>query len=288
MKLKLNYFHYVHRINEREMAKNSKDKLRSYNRGIQSVARALNILEVLSKAQGEGKVGEMQLGEIANATDLNVSTCHHLILTLMNRGYVAQHKRGQAYFIGTKIHELSSNRARQFSLADSAMPELRQLNMVTGENAHLAVLQGDDLVVLAQFESPQVVRVNLEAVNLTNSSHATAIGKSILAWLPDVEIERIVNQKGLVKYTPATIVDFDHLKENLRLVRRFGYAIDQEEFVVGVASVGTVLRDQAGTVLGSVSCTLPASRADTVHFDAVKNAVLQCSVDLSRKLSCQI
>jgi IclR family acetate operon transcriptional repressor len=230
----------------------------------------------------------MQLGEIANATDLNVSTCHHLILTLMNRGYVAQHKRGQAYFIGTKIHELSSNRARQFSLADSAMPELRQLNMVTGENAHLAVLQGNDLVVLAQFESPQVVRVNLEAVNLTNSSHATAIGKSILAWLPDVEIERVVNQKGLVKYTPATIVDFDHLKENLRLVRRFGYAIDQEEFVVGVASVGTVLRDQAGTVLGSVSCTLPASRADTAHFDAVKKAVLQCSVDLSRKLSCQI
>ena len=287
MKFKLNYFHYVHRINEREMAKNSKDKPPSYNRGIQSVARALNILEVLSKAQGEGKVGEMQLGEIANATDLNVSTCHHLILTLMNRGYVAQHKRGQAYFIGTKIHELSSNRARQFSLADSAMAELRQLNLVTGENAHLAVLQGNDLVVLAQFESPQVVRVNLEAVNLTNSSHATAIGKSILAWLPDVEIERIVNQKGLVKYTPATIVDFDHLKENLRLVRRFGYAIDHEEFVVGVASVGTALRDQAGTVLGSVSCTLPASRADTVHFDAVKNAVLQCSVDLSRKLACQ-
>jgi hypothetical protein len=54
MKLKLNYFHYVHRINEREMAKMSKDKPPSYNRGIQSVARALNILEVLSKAQAEG------------------------------------------------------------------------------------------------------------------------------------------------------------------------------------------------------------------------------------------
>ncbi len=255
-----------------------------YNREIQSVARALNILEVLSKAPGEEKVGEMQLGEIAIATNLNVSTCHHILLTLMNRGYVAQHRRGRAYFLGTKIHELSSNRARQFSLARSAMPELRQLNMVTGENVHLAVLQGNDLVVLAQLNSPKVVRVNLEAINLTNSSHATAIGKSILAWLPDIEIERLFNEKGLAKYTPATIVDFGNLKENLRLVRRFGYAMDHEEFVVGVASVGTALRDHAGAVLGSVSCTLPESRADTEHFDLVKNAILKCAVDLSEKI----
>ncbi len=256
----------------------------SHNREVQSVARALNILEVLSKAQGEEKVGEMQLGEIAIATTLNISTCHHILLTLMNRGYVAQHRRGRAYFLGTKIHELSSNRARQFSLAASAMPELRQLNMVTGENVHLAVLQGNDLVVLAQLDSPKVVRVNMGSINLTNSAHATAIGKSILAWLPDIEIERIFNQKGLPRYTPATIVGLGDLKENLRLVRRYGCAIDHEEFVVGVASLGTALRDQAGAVLASVSCTLPESRADDEHFDVVKNAVLKCAADLSKKI----
>ena len=90
------YFHYLHRINGREMMETSERKPSYYNREIQSVARALNILEVLSKAQGEEKVGEMQLGEIAIATALKVSTCHHILLTLMNRGYVAQHKRGQA------------------------------------------------------------------------------------------------------------------------------------------------------------------------------------------------
>jgi IclR family acetate operon transcriptional repressor len=254
------------------------------NREIQSVARALNILEILSKAQGEDRGGEMQLGEIALATALNVSTCHHILLTLMNRGYVAQHKRGRAYFLGLKIHELSSNRARQFSLAESAMPELRQLNKVTGENVHLAVLQGDDLVILAQLASHRVVRVNLDAINLTNSSHANAIGKSILAWLPDIEIERIVSQKGLTQFTVRTITDFDDLKENLRLVRRFGYALDREEFLPGVASVGTALRDQAGTVLGSVSSTLPESRANDENIEMVKNAVLECAVDLSAKI----
>ena len=67
-------------------------------------------------------------------------------------------------------------------------------------------------------------------------------------------------------------------------MRRFGYAIDHEEFVVGVASVGTAIRDQAGTVLGSVSCTLPASRADTKHLDLVKKAVLTCAIGLSEKI----
>jgi len=253
-------------------------------REIQSVARALNILEVLSKAQGEAQLGEMQLGEIAEATHLNVSTCHHILLTLMNRSYVAQNKRGRAYFLGPKIHELSSNRARQFSLAERAMPELRHLNIQTGENVHLAVLQGNDLIVLAQLDSPEVVRVNLEAISLTNSAHATAIGKSILAWLPDIEMERIVSQKGLEQFTPGTITDFDELKENLRLVRRFGYAMEREEFLAGVASVGTALRDQAGTVLGSVSCTLPESRANEGEMESVTSAVLDCVGELSAKI----
>ena len=253
-------------------------------REIQSVARALNILEVLSKAQGEAQLGEMQLGDIAEMTGLNVSTCHHILLTLMNRRYVAQHKRGGGYFLGAKIQELSSNRARQFSLAENAMPELRELNKSTGENVHLAVIQGNDLVVLAQLESPQVVQVNLDTVSLVNSAHATAIGKSILAWLPDNEMARIVTQKGLAQFTPDTITNFDELTENLRLVRRFGYAMDREEFLPGVASVGTALRDQSGTVLGSVSCTLPASRADEKNIEDVAKAVLECVGKLSVKI----
>ena len=147
-----------------EMFRNLRGRYISNIREIQSVSRALNILEVLSKAQSEGKVGEMQLGEIAIATDLNVSTCHHILMTLMKRGYVAQYSRGRAYFLGTKIHELSSNQARQFSLAASAMPELRQLNMVTGENVHLAVLQGNDLVVLVQLDSVSYTHLTLPTI----------------------------------------------------------------------------------------------------------------------------
>jgi DNA-binding IclR family transcriptional regulator len=67
------------------------------------------------------------------------------------------------------------------------------------------------------------------------------------------------------------------------LVRRFGFATDHEEFVVGVAFVGTVIRDRAGTILGTVSCTLPQPRADTEHFATVKKAVLKCANGLFEK-----
>jgi IclR family acetate operon transcriptional repressor len=249
------------------------------NRTIQSVDRALDILESLSAAQNE-----LQLNEVARETGLNVSTCHHILLTLMNRGYVGQNRRGRAYYLGAKITALSSNRARQFNLVELAMPELRALNDRTKENIHLAVMQGDNLVILLQLDSTRAVRVHTDNIDFTNAAHATAIGKSILAWLPETEIARIIENKGLAGFTRNTITDPTELIEALRLVRRFGFAIDREELLPGVVSIGTALRDYSGTVLGSVSCTLPASRAEESHVDEVKQAVIDCVTALSDKL----
>lgn len=249
-------------------------------RTIQSVARALNILETLSAARGE-----MPLNEIAKATELNVSTCHHILLTLMHRGYVGQNIKGRAYFLGNKVLELSSNRTRQFNLLDLAMPELHRLNHLINENVHLAVIHGNDLLSLAQLESTQVVRINTDSISLANAAHATAIGKSILAWLPENEISRIISAKGLEGFTEHTITDQDALTENLRLVRRYGYAMDKEEFLSGVVCIGNALRDYSGTVLGSVSVTMPESRARGEHLDRVTEAVKDCVSKLSEKLN---
>ena len=248
-------------------------------RTIQSVTRALDILEVLSNSPGE-----LALNEIASATGLNLSTCHHIILTLLTRGYVSQAQKGRGYALGSRVLELSSNRARQFSLVDLALPELRRLNDTTQENVHLAVIQGNDLAVLAELDSPRVVRVVTGGISHANAAHATAIGKAILAWLPEQEITRILDQKGQTKFTENTITKKNNLIEALRHVRRFGFALDEQEFLPGVISVGTALRDYSGTVLGSVGCTLPADRADEEHLDLVKAAVHDCVEALAAKL----
>ena len=260
-------------------------KLNNETREIQSVARALKIIEILSNSNSHNNFEGMTLGSIAKETKLNISTCHHIIKTLVYKGYASQHASGGAYFLGRKVQELTSSRAIQFSLAETAMPELRKLNSLTGENVHLAVMQGNELSILTNLKSTHIIQVDLGSVNFSNSAHATAIGKSILAWLPDSEVQKIVKEKGLTKFTKKTITDFGSLTKHLRLVRRFGYSVDHGEFLEGVTSIGTVLRDQSGKVLGSVTCTLPNSRATKKTTELISNSLIISASELSAKIS---
>ena len=248
-------------------------------RTIQSVDRALDILEVLS-ASGT----ELPLGEIAARSGLNSSTCHHLLSTLAARGYVGQNPRGRSYFLGTKILELSSSRVRQFNLIEVAMPELRRLNQLTRESVHLAVMQGHELTTLAKLESTHPIRVATDSAGKANAAHATATGKAILAWLPEMEIARVIAEKGLTSFTDKTITNIADLMENLRLVRRNGYSIDSEEFQPGVICIGSAIRDHLGAVIGSIGCSMPEMRASDDLLDKTKQAVRECAKMLSELL----
>lgn len=235
-------------------------------RKIQSVERALSLLELLAD-------GELRLNAIAKALNLNASTCHHLLGTLMAHGYVAQSAQDRSYFLGNKINELSRSRMRQFNIVEVAMNDLRALNERTGETVHLAVMQGGELVTLAVLDSHHAVRVVSALGGKSNAAHATATGKAILAWLPDPEIERIIERRGLMRFTDKTIVDRLELLENLRHVRRSGFAIDNEEYQPGVVCIGAAIRDHAGAVIGAFSCSMPSMRASKEHLDTVESDV---------------
>jgi len=168
-------------------------------RSVQSVDRAIDILEVLS-ASGR----EMQLGEIAEAVGINVSTCHHLINTFVARGFVGRNPYNRSYFLGHRIVELSNARVQQFNLVERSAPELRRLNDATRETVHLAAMQGIELVTLIKIDSPHAVRVGTDSMGKANAMHATATGKAVLAWLPEQEIDRIVELSGLTDFTPRS------------------------------------------------------------------------------------
>lgn len=248
-------------------------------RTIQSIERALDLLDILAAADSE-----MALGEIASKCRLNASTCHHLLATLVKRGYVGRNRRTRAYFLGGRITELSNRRLKQFNLVDIAMPELRQLSDKTGESVRLAVLQGYALVTLAKLESRLPVRVGTDELGKANAAHATADGKAILAWLPEAEIVRTIAANGFTRFTERTITTIAALIEELRLVRRNGCAIDNEEFQPGVVCVGAAIRDHSGAVIGAISCSMPAMRAKARSREQVKAAVKFCATAISERL----
>ncbi len=245
-------------------------------RTVQSVERAFDILELLAGAERE-----MQLREITELSGFNPSTCHHLITTLVKRGYVGQNPRGRTYFISNKVLELSSSRLRQFDITGIASPILKKLAQLTGESVHLEALQGYELTTLAKLDSTRPVRVGIDGPGKANAAHATATGKAILAWLPETEIARLISEKGLTRFTEKTITDIAGLMEELRLVRRNGFALDNEEFQPDVTCVGSAIRDHAGAVIGSISCSIPTLRAQGDHLEAVTKAVRAATANLS-------
>jgi IclR family acetate operon transcriptional repressor len=244
-------------------------KARLETGNVQSVERALTLLETLSASPGG-----VSLTELAGLSNLNISTCHHLLATMQRRGYVAKVPGRRTYALGARVLHLGQAFLRQVDLPQRAQPVLAALNAATGETVHLAVLQGDAVVTVAKLEGRHAVRVDTDAVGSSEAAHATATGKAMLAWLPEEQIRRILAARGMRRYTPATISDTEALIEELRLVRRNGYAVDREEFQPGVVCVGSAVRDHAGAVIGSISVSAPRFRADETGLQVMRDAVM--------------
>ena len=169
---------------------------------IQSVDRALTLLETIAELGGE-----TTLSRLAARTGLNISTCHHLLATLVQRGFVAKGLGRHGYGLGARILYLSHVCLR-VDLPRRAQSAVDRINKVTGETVQLAVLQGDEIVNVLKRESRHAVRVDGGAMGTAAAAHATATGKAILAWLPEDEIRRVVMAHGMTRFTPNTITDF--------------------------------------------------------------------------------
>src|SRR5579871_5269459 len=139
--------------------------------------RAFLILDVMSDAGGEAK-----LTEIAASAGLNVSTCHHLISTLHNWGYVARGINSRSYVLGSRILHLSAACLRQVDLPRRAESAVDRLNDQTRETVQLAIMQDTNLVHVLRREARHAVRVDGTLGGKSNAAHATATGKAILAW----------------------------------------------------------------------------------------------------------
>jgi IclR family acetate operon transcriptional repressor len=227
-------------------------------RSVQSVDRALDLLEALVAAEGE-----VAITALATRTGLHVSTVHRLLATLLRRGYVRQNPETSRYYAGAKLATLSEGRSRFGELRLRARPLLRSLTEATRETANLVVLDDLQAVYIETMPSPQVVRLFTVVGNRT-PLHATGAGKALLANLPAARRDALLERLDLRGYTPRTVVDRAALRRTLDEIREKGYAIDDEEYdegvrCVAVAVLGSAGREAAGPV-AALSISAPASR----------------------------
>ncbi|RJE89376.1 IclR family transcriptional regulator [Paracoccus onubensis] len=249
-------------------------------KSIQSVDRVLSIIEILSLSDRP-----LMLKDIANLADLNLSTCHHLINTLVRRGYVINSGRAQGYSLSSKFEILSRRSEREAKLIEFVKPSLHELNEDIREAVQMTVLRGSSLVSYVRL--PSQIRgsaIDLGNRPLTHAVHTVANGKAILAWLPQAELARVVADNGLTAFTPHTITSLSDLTEELRLVRRSGFAVEDGEFHTGQAGFAAPVRDMSGAVVGSIGVTVERRRASDAYSDYLTRAVVKCANDLSSRM----
>jgi IclR family transcriptional regulator, acetate operon repressor len=222
-------------------------------RSVQSVDRALDLLEALVAADGE-----VSITALATRTGLHVSTVHRLLSTLLRRGYVRQNPETSRYYAGAKLATLAEGRSRFGEMRLRARPILRAITESTRETANLVILDDAAAVYIETVPSPQVVRL-FTAIGNRVPLHATGAGKCILAALPIAKRDAIIDRLELRPYTPHTIVDAAALRRALDEARERGFTLDDEEYDDGVRCVAVPVGGMTDAV-ASISVSAPASR----------------------------
>ncbi len=236
---------------------------------VQSVERALDILEALNEN------GEMGLVELSQFTGLNVSTVHRLLGTLIERGYARQNPQTSKYSLGLKMLFFGKSLRDKYELRALAKPFLRELVDLSGETANLAIIDRDEAVFIEQVESPKMVKMFTQ-VGTRVPLYCTGVGKALMAYLRDEEIDHYVRTRNLLAETENTITDAEALKAELHRIRKNGYSVDDQEYEEGVSCIAAPVFDGSGRVVGAISVSGPTGRFD------LEQAVTCLAGDLKR------
>ena len=222
-------------------------------RSVQSVDRALDLLEALASSEGE-----VSITSLAHRTSLHVSTVHRLLTTLLRRGYVRQNPDTSRYFTGAKLATLAEGTSRFNELRHRARSILKTLTDQTRETSNLVVLDDLMAVYIDTVPSPHVVRMFTTIGNRV-PLHATGAGKALLSWLPPDRRESLLDRLDLRAHTARTIIEKPTLRRALEEIRERGYAVDDEEFDEGVRCVAVAV-GPVGAPLAAISVSAPSSR----------------------------
>lgn len=241
--------------------------------GVQSVERALELLEALAEPR-EAK----GVSELARATGLPVATIHRLLATMVSRGYVRQDTGSHKYTLGSHLIRLGEAAARDF--AQFARPYLAELMEASGETANLAMLEDGQVAYVAQVPSRHHrVRMFTE-VGRRVHPHTSGVGKVVLAFRPRAEVEALLARSGLPPRTPRTITDPARFLAELDKVASQGYAIDSGEEEVGVRCLAVPVFGVGGSV-AAMSVSAPEGRLQDRDIERVLPEMLRISAALS-------
>jgi DNA-binding IclR family transcriptional regulator len=245
--------------------------------GVQSIRRAFAILEEIARHR-DG----INLTDLSRQVRLHNSTTFHLVKTLASLGYVQQPRDSKKYRIGRRLFTLAASSLDELEMINVATPVLEELTRSTGESSHLAVRSGDEVVVIAKTYGTGAFQL-ADRVGVVRPAHCTALGKVLLAALPQPELERYLGAHELRAFTPRTIVEAESLVREIEGVRRNGIAYDDAEFNVEVRCMAVPVYGLTGQVTAAIGISGPIWRLSLQALEEKSRHVRDAAVRLSQE-----
>lgn len=214
---------------------------------LQTADRALQVLELLGKEA-------MTATEIQHKMDLNKSTVHRLMMTLLQRGFVERNEATGIYQIGIKLVEMSSIRLNQIELKTEAYPYLMGLSDRLNQSVQLTILDGNEAVFIEKIEKYQSFHMYCQTGKRI-PLYCSAVGKSLLLDWDNRDIIAILKTVPMERYTDQTLLSVDDVMDEIQQGRRLGYTKDNAEHEEDVFCVAAPIFDYRGKIIAAASIT---------------------------------
>lgn len=241
------------------------------------LTKVLAIFELLDRSPNG-----LSLREIAEQSNINRTTAYRFLAHLEKVGYLVRDDGG-AYLVGPRLVRLGSGSAYQSTIRSVSRSTLKHLWQESGETVNLGVRDGLEVIYLDVIESPHNFRLVSE-VGMRRSLHCTGLGKAILAGQPDQLRDELLASMNFEKYTPHTITRSSALSAELRRIQARGYALDNEEAVLGACCVAAPIFDSSGYAVGGISISGPVTRMNHSRAEKISVALKAAAAEISALL----
>ena len=243
---------------------------------VESIARGMNVFSFI--VNSHKAVG---ITQIAKALNLSIAAVQRVTYTFQKLGYLRKDEERRRYVLGHKGWVLGLGIVKDIDLKNVAHPYLEELSAEIDETVNLAILDGTQIVYIDRIKTEQIININL-SIGSKLPIYCSSMGKSLLAFLPNDELLKLLDKIDMKPITPNTITSKARLLEELQKVKKRGFSINDKELDIGLRSVAAPVRNESGTVVASVNIAVPSSR---VTFEELRTKFAGKAINVTKVIS---
>jgi DNA-binding IclR family transcriptional regulator len=243
---------------------------------VKSLAKGLRIIDLLASQ------GDISVSQVAASLEISRASSHRFLLTLRDLGYVEKNKVGR-FRLSFKVLELGMKKLEGFEIRHTVKPFMQEIALAFGETVNFGHWDRNAIVHLDKINSKEILRIDA-GIGAIAPAYCTGLGKAILAFLPEDDLNNYLQSTKLVAVSVKTITDRANLRADLEKIQKCGYAVDDEELSLGLRCVAAPIFDYTGKPNYALSISGPSQRITNEKIDAIQAKLVPLCRRISRKI----